>query len=272
MKMRRNLTTYALCASLVGLAGLGITACGSKQQVDDAAVARDADWKLIQKMHDELEQKREQLAALTAAPAAEPAAGEPAAGEPATGEKAAGSDDPIAAQQKEVDQLTQDLGDRLVSFINDNPPIVGEPLTEVQAAAVRMKSHEDMYAASEYIDKGGDYRRAIDIYQTALKVDPDYPELKDALAKAEEMRFVTEERFSGVKKGMTEPEVRAVLGPVNVRNVRHFDKDNVTAWYYAKDEQGAAAAVWFRPDKKKGLVVYQAQFNAIGDEAGSGAK
>lgn len=260
--MRRNSIIFSLCASLVGLAGLGLTACGPKQQVDEAAVTRDADWKVVEAVHGDLAKKREQLAALTAAGAAEPAAGE----------TAAAGEDASAALQKEVDQLTQDLSDRLVAFINENPPVVGEPRSEQLSAAIRMKSDEDMVLASEYVDKGGDYRRAIDIYQAALKVDPDYQGLKDALAKAEEMRFVTEERFSGVKKGMTEPEVRAVLGPVNVRNVRYFEKDNVTAWYYPKDEQGAAAAVWFRPDKKKGLIVYQADFKALGDEPGAGAK
>ena len=160
--------------------------------------------------------------------------------------------------------MTQSFNERLVAFINANPPIVGEPPTEQQRAAIRMKSDEDIEVANEYIVKGGDYRRAIKIYQDILVADPDNEALKAALASAEEMRFMTKERFATAKKGMSENEIRAALGPVNLRNVRHFDKENVTAWYYPKDERGAAAAVWFRPEKK-GLRAYQIQFDAIKD-------
>jgi tetratricopeptide (TPR) repeat protein len=257
--LRRKAIIYALCACLLGLAGLALTACGPKKKANDTS-ARDAEFAKVQEMHDELVQKRRQLAALTAP--AEQGEAAPA------GEATAPGGGDAAALQKEVEQLTQDFTDKLVAFINAYPPVVGEPPPPPVAAAIRMKSDEDLLLARDWSEKGGDYRRAMDIYEAALKVDPDYAALKDALAKAQEMRFITEDRFGKVKKGMTEAQVREALGQVNLRNERHFDKDNVTAWYYPKDDQGAAAAVWFRPDKKKGLVVYQTQFNAIkGNEA-----
>jgi len=249
--MRRNAMSFALGTCLIALSGLGLTACAPQAKVDDTS-ARDAEWAEIQKQHGELEQKRQQLAAASA----------PAAGEAAAGEAAAATGGATAPGQQEVDELTQSFNERLVAFINANPPVVGEPPTEQQLAAIRMKSDEDMVVADEYIEKGGDYRRAIKIYQDILTADPDNEKLKAALASAEERRFMTKERFAQAKKGMTEQDVREALGPVNLRNVRHFDKDDVTAWYYPLDERGAAAAVWFRPEKK-GLIVYQTQFDAI---------
>lgn len=261
--MQRKPMIFGLCGLLLGL---GLTACGGSSQVDEAAALRDATWAELQTMNQELKQKRQQLAELNEqAEAAAAEAGQQAAeaGEAAGEDLAAKSEE----LRKEVDEAAQDFSERLVAFINENPPIQGEPLTERQKAAIRMKSDEDIVLASEYIDKGGDYRRAIKIFEDALTVDPDYERLKEELAAAEEMRFTTEERFAQIKKGMTESEVRAALGPVNLRNVRYFEKDDVTAWYYPTSERGDAAAVWFRKDKKKGgLVVYQTQFDAISRE------
>ena len=257
--LRRNAIIYALCACLLGLAGLALTACGPKKKANDTS-ARDAEFAKVQTMHDELEQKRQQLATLTAP--AEQGEAVPA------GEATAPGGGDAAALEKEVDQLTQDFNDKLVAFINAYPPVVGEPPPPPVAAAIRMKSDEDMLLARDWSEKGGDYRRAIDIYQAALKVDPDYAALKDALAKAQEMRFITEDRFAKVKKGMTEAQVREALGQVNLRNVRHFDKDNVTAWYYPRTTRAGRRRSGSAPKKKKGLAVYQTQFNAIkGNEA-----
>jgi hypothetical protein len=265
MPMQRRPKVRGTCALLLGL---GLIACGGGSQDGDAGAAkRDADWAELQKQRQELEQKRaevDRLAAAGAAGAGEAgeAAGE-AAGETVAGEGAA---QPLEALEKEVDEASQTFNERLVAFINDNAPVQGEPLTPQQQAAIRMKSDEDILVAREFIDKGGDYRRAVKIYETALLADPDYDRLKQELAAAGEMRFTTEERFAQVKKGMTEDEVRAALGPVNLRNVRYFEKEDVTAWYYPKNETGAAAAVWFRHDSKKdALAVYQVDFDAVAD-------
>ncbi len=85
---------------------------------------------------------------------------------------------------------------------------------------MRLKSDEDLAVAQEWIDRGGDYRRAIEILETQLQADPGYARLEQALARAREMRYVTPERFARVEPGMTALDVRAALGPVNLREVR----------------------------------------------------
>ena len=124
-----------------------------------------------------------------------------------------------------------------------------------------MKTHEDMIVAQEFIDKGGDYRRAIEIYQTALIADPNNEELQAAIAEAEELRFMNEERFSQVSKNMTEEEVREVLGPVYLQNIKRYEDQGVTAWYYRKQD-GGAAGVFFQ-EKRGVLKVYKFDFSAV---------
>ena len=265
--MRRKAMSFALCGCLIALVGLGFTACAKKAKVDDTS-ARDAEWAAIQKQHDDLEQKRAAARRRDRPPPRPRPKGRRRRGRRPRRRRMPPLPPPRRRPlppSRRSTTLTQGFNERLVAFINANPPVVGEPPTEQQRAAIRMKSDEDMLVASEYIEKGGDYRRAIKIYQDILMADPDNEALKAALASAEDMRFMTKERFATAKKGMTEDEVRAVLGPANLRNVRHFDKENVTAWYYPKDERGAAAAVWFRPEKK-GLRVYQTQFDAIREQ------
>ena len=53
-------------------------------------------------------------------------------------------------------------------------------------------------------------------------------------AEAEEMRYMTEERFSQIKKKMAQSEVRKLLGPVNYRNIKEYPEREVVAWFYQK--------------------------------------
>ena len=127
-----------------------------------------------------------------------------------------------------------------------------------------MKSGEDIILAQEWIERGGDYKRAIEIISTALVYDPDNSDLKAALVRAEADRYMIEERWAAAKKGMTEDQVRKVLGQVNLHNIREYPDKNVVAWFYPVDEDGSAAAVWFQPNKKSGVLeVYQIKFEAI---------
>jgi tetratricopeptide (TPR) repeat protein len=127
-----------------------------------------------------------------------------------------------------------------------------------------MKSSEDLLLAEEYIQKGGEYQRAIDILEAALAIDPDNQALKAALAKAEADRYPAKEKFALVKKGMSEAEVRALLGPVNLRNVKEYPERHVVAWFYKKAD-GGAAAVYFDTGRKKDATpkVYDTKYDAI---------
>jgi tetratricopeptide (TPR) repeat protein len=168
--------------------------------------------------------------------------------------------------RKELDAQTAELNRRLVDFINANAAASpGAPPDERQRAAIRMKSDEDILLAREYIEEGGDYRRAIEIYETALAADPDNPRLRRELETTKARRYMTVQRFSQVKEGMTQDEVRRLLGSPNLQDVRAYPERGVTAWFYPKDATGAAAAVWFQKKAAQAgtAEVYLLDFEAI---------
>jgi hypothetical protein len=75
---------------------------------------------------------------------------------------------------------------------------------------------------------------------------------------------MTEEKFAVAEKGMSEADIRRVLGQVNLHNIREYPDKDVVAWFYPTAEDGSAAAVWFQPEKDTGaLEVYQVKFKAI---------
>ena len=220
---------------------------GSQDAAADGAAAADpaarqAEWKWLEETKRTLDQKRAELAALE--------------GQAATGAAVAPQ---IQTVGQEIAKLGDELGRRLVEYINGDPPVSGEPLKPEQLAAIRLKSSEDIAIAREHIVLGGDYKKAIDIYATALLLDPDNAELKAALSEAQAKRFMTTERFSAVKKGMSEAEVVNLLGRPLARNVRDYPEKKVSAWYYTKNDAGEAAGIFFN-DKK---VVYSTNWDAV---------
>ena len=229
--------------AIVALAVLATGCAGSKQQEQAAAAeARKADWTWLEGAKKDLDAKRGQLAALEA-------------------QAAAGADvqaqlDPL---HQEIDKAEDVFVGKLAAYINADPPVVGEPMKPEVLAAMRMKSDEDILIAREFIALGGDYRKAIDILNSSLGADPDNPKLKSALADAEAKRFMSQERFAAVKKGMTEAEVKAALGVPLARNMKHYPDKKITAWFYPKSESGDAAGIWFND---KG-VAYQVNFDAV---------
>jgi tetratricopeptide (TPR) repeat protein len=270
---------------VAGCGGGGGQAAQEAQQarLDELRQAKAA----LDDLRQELATARAQLAQATAAedgesePAAEgedPAEVDPAAVDPAgvdpAGVDPAGVDpaavDPAALAariqqlESQVIAQTDDFGAALVGFINENAPEVGQPMTEVQKAAISMKSEEDILLARTYIDEGGDYARAIRIYQDALLADPNNAHLQEVLASAQELRHMTPERFAAVAKGMSQDEVRQALGQVYHRNIREYPDREVVAWFYPTGEGGAAAGVFFRKERRSDdFVVYQTNFEAV---------
>ena len=268
--MRRR-WTWMLALSLLLAGGW---ACGADPE-EEAAAANEAEWQALQETKAQLDAKRQELADLRAELEAMPAEGSEAAEEAeaeATAAEEAGTEPAtsreeleqrIATLEDEIATESEQFASRLVNYINSLEIVEGEPLTPDQQAAIRMKSDEDLMVAREWIEKGGDYRRAISIYEAALALDPDNEEVQAALAEAEEMRYMTEERFAGVEEGMSRAEVRNVLGPVNLHNVQEYPEENTIAWFYPKEETRTPAAVWFRLDQETGQYeVYKADFEA----------
>lgn len=246
---------FAAGASVVVLFA-SLVACGPSEEERVSAARADA-WAELQEDQAALNAKRDELAGLRAQVAAP------------------GEDDDVDALSAEADALDNEVGTdgeafstKLVNYINEAEWELGGEMTEEQRAAFAMKSAEDMYLAEEYVVKGGDYRRAVEILQRSLGVDPDNPDLQARLAEYEEARYVTAERLAEVERGMSEGEVEALLGKVFHRNVREFDAENVFAWFYPKNPEehgaGAAAGVFFREGNKQ---VYRTDFNAVEGQA-----
>lgn len=241
--------------AVAAILALALAGCSTAPAEDPL----DGEWAALQEEKAGIDGKRQELAELTVEAEIEPA-------EPAEGEEAVEPVDnsaQIEALASEISTLGDDFMTRLVTFLNDDPIIAEDGPTERQLAAVRLKSSEDMLVAREWIDEGGDYRRATQIYEAALQLDPDNAELKAALATAVNNRFMSSERFAAAKKGMTEAEVRAVLGTPLHHNMKSYEDRGVTAWFYPTADNGAAAAVWFRPDKAEQLVTYLIKYDAV---------
>lgn len=258
-------TTAFAAAALV--ATLSLAACGGTSE-EDRQVERQAHLAELEQQKAELDALREELARkedrLRQAQAGDPP------GDPPEGEEAEEGEEVDAEQlQAEIEQtdsqittMAEDLNSALVEFINADPPIEGEPLTEVQEQAFDLKAQEDMALAGEYIAEGGDYRRAIRIYEDILAFDPDNEQAQRALEQAQAMRYMDPERFAQVQEGMTKAQVADAIGPANLRNRKDYPEEGVQAWYYPKSEAGDAAAVWFREEDGQ-WVVYNTEFDAV---------
>lgn len=256
-----------LClASIIALA-LGVAGCGPSEEEQRTAARKEA-WDDLEQRHEALLEKRQELRQLRQSIAEAPGALEPAE-EGVTAEEALESlEQEAAALEEEIVAEADTFQADLVGFINEDPMIQGEEPNERQLAALRMKSTEDMELAREYVDKGGDYRRAVDILERAASVDPDNEALEAYLEELREMRYVTEERFAEVKKDMSQSEVRAILGQVFHRNVREYEEQDALAWFYPKDDEGNAAGVFFR-QRGGEWKVYELDFNAVDPRGGT---
>jgi|SRR5579864_795177 len=215
-------------------------------------IGAEAEWAWLLAARHRLDAERAQLEALGGTGAA-PAPPPPAA---------AGTLSPRDRLAREADALAQQFGRRLVAYINANPPVEGVPLTARQLAAIRMRSDEEIAAAHEFIARGGDYRRACEIYEGALAGDPQNPRLRDELARAQAARYMSAGRFARAAPGMTADQVRAALGPPNVHDVHSFAGQGVVGWFYPRDASGAAAAVWFE-QRAGALTAYRCDWDAL---------
>jgi hypothetical protein len=244
---RRPLTrqpgTALICALLAAVTLAGGCGPTGKETGDRRSPAADADRAWLEKAQKTLEEQRARLAAADPTPAAAS----------------------IAAREtlrKQTTALAGDLDRRLVALINADPPVQGQPMTERQKALLRMKSEEDIVLARQLIDEGGDYQRAIAIYREDLAVNPGDPRLEEELAKAQARRYMARETFAQLKKGMSQDEVRGLLGAPNPHSVRDYPDRGVVGWFYPKDTSGAAAAVWFAKNDGR-YAVYLSDFDAI---------
>ncbi|MEM6794157.1 MAG: hypothetical protein AAF725_09245 [Acidobacteriota bacterium] len=239
-----------------------LSACGGESAEDQAAAQNTALWTEIQQMNTALEGQRSDLQALedqlAAAETAESAEGaEEGAEEAAAEEGEAAAEEAMTPEQiqakieeaqSSLSTSADELYGKIIDYLNNAGIVEGAEMTEEQKQAFALKASIDVVYAQEYIDRGGDYQKAIDIYSQALVTDPTNEVLLSAKAEAERLRYMDEERFAQVKKGMSQDEVRGLLGTVKNTNVREFTEQNRIGWFYRKEDRGAAG-VYFKESK-----------------------
>lgn len=255
MRMR---TTAAIVVTILLPALLAGAATGCRDTAQSRAEkARAAEWTALQRDKRAIDAERAALAQLRGRLASAPIAADGTLVR--TTDAALASD--LSQRERDLGARAGALGERLVRYLAGFDRSRGADDPE-WTQAVRLKSDEDVAVAQEWIDRGGDYRRAIEILETQRPLDPGYPRLEQALARARDMRFVTPQRFARVQAGMTPVDVRAALGPVNLREVLRRPAERLEAWYYPKPG-GGKAAVYFRYDEhKRGFVVYETELAA----------
>ena len=263
--MSRKLNGWGLAALMLALVVAVGCADSTEENAAAASAADDAAWAELEEQKEQLVAARQELADAREAADAEEAEddAEEAAEDAAEGDaEAADPAADVAQLENEVNEQATDFYEAVVEYINSQGLVEGEAPTGRMAEALRMKSSEDMLLAQEYIDKGGNYPKAISIYQDSLRLDPENAELQAALADAQEKRYMSEERFAQAEEGMTQDEVRETLGQPNLSNIRKFPEDNVEAWFYAIDANGSAAAVWFRERGGK-MTAYKVNYEEV---------
>lgn len=242
-------------AVAMALALLPLSACSNGEEEAAAMAAeRQAGLEALQQQQQEVQQIRDEIEDLRAQLlAAESGEGE---GDPAELRTR------IETRNADLTDAAEAYNQALAEFINADPPVEGEPVPDATARAIAMKADEDIVLAREYITEAGDYGRAISMYDAILTYSPDNPNVLEAKAEAERLRYMDEERFSQVEKGMTEAEVEAALGTVNLRNRRIYEEQGRAAWYYPKSAEGDAAGVFFQ-ERDGSMVVYDTRWDAV---------
>lgn len=121
--------------------------------------------------------------------------------------------------------------------------------------ALRLYADEAIRNAQDFIDQAGNYGKALDLLQTSkgyfdavnLPVPDD---LAKAIDTAQTMRFLSQDRFDKVQKGMTFDEVKAVTGTPFYANVHEQEVrgKKITTWLFNRADQGVAA-IYFEKGK-----------------------
>jgi len=174
--------------------------------------------------------------------------------------------------EKEVDAASEALMSDAADFIYKIDEAFTDsenPKPDAYMQANHFISDEYIHVAQSYIDRQGNWRQAIRIYEEALSTDAEYQPLKDAMAHAQEMQHMTEERFAKAEVGMSEDEVIAAIGRVDSNLIRDYPEKKTRAWFYPRKD-GGTAGVFFN-EKDGAYTVYKVDFNAAeGDGGGDG--
>jgi outer membrane murein-binding lipoprotein Lpp len=161
--------------------------------------------------------------------------------------------------QESIDAGYNDVQEKLADFLyvalNDFPKA---PETQ---EGLRIYAEEAILNAEDTVIKSGNYKKGMETmitakeYFVAIELEP-LAALVDKIAEYEDWRFITQERFDLVKKGMVPEKVKEVIGVPYYKNIRENQNKTIT-WIYQRRE-GGAAAITFNKGK-----VYHTKFDAV---------
>lgn len=165
----------------------------------------------------------------------------------------------LEAQLKEAQKVFDDAFNedqsQLSAFLNvvlNDETLRAAPQTR---QALDLYAEEALVNARDFMDRAGDYRRAIELletaegYFTAVNLSPP-PALLAIKEKAKVFRYITKERFDQLKKGMTEEQVKAITGTPFYANVRESDVKGrkIVSWLFNRQD-GEVAGLYFEKGK-----------------------
>jgi len=231
---------------VVGIVACCVFACSSKQEVPPAAAAATADLARIRAARGELEGAWNALDALRDEADALDAKQRPTAEESA---RRAELGTLIKGAEAQFETAYGADQSALAEFLNE--ALNTRPDDASTLAALRLYADSAIRNARDFVDHSGDYRRAIELLETARSyyeaVAAAVPaDLTAAMAATREYRYLTRARFDQLKKGMTSREVKSLVGVPYYANVRHSEVGGkrVASWLYGR-EDGEVAALYF---------------------------
>ncbi len=125
-----------------------------------------------------------------------------------------------------------------------------------RAAAVL--ANEKIVIGDEYMNVLSRYDKALQAYREAMQIDPSNQEAPKRIATAEGRRYVSMNAFAAVKQGMSELDVRKLVGLPREDWIKQVVQNSrvYSVWIYPKAD-GGASAIYFDNG-----VVYHTNWNA----------
>ncbi|HSP35070.1 MAG TPA: tetratricopeptide repeat protein [Thermoanaerobaculia bacterium] len=118
--------------------------------------------------------------------------------------------------------------------------------------------NEKILIGDQYMTLLSRYDKAIAAYREALEIDPSNQAAAQRIALAEQRRYVSMNAFAAVKTGMSEADVRKLVGMPREDWIKQVVQNRrvYSVWIYPKAD-GGASAIYFDNG-----VVYHTNWNA----------
>jgi hypothetical protein len=124
--------------------------------------------------------------------------------------------------------------------------------------AATVLANEKIIVGDEYMTVLSRFDMAIQAYREAMQIDPSNRDAPGRIAAAEQRRFVSMSSFAAVKTGMSELDVRKLVGLPREDWIKQVVQNRrvYSVWIYPKAD-GGASAIYFDNG-----VVYHTNWNA----------